>query len=142
MTFTDPSLTLQGAIVGALKAAPAVTAIIDDRVFDRVPRKPDGSPDVQFPYVAFGDGQVLPELAECTDAADSFITLHIWSRAVGFPECKRLGAAVTAALHDATLTLADGTLQSLLLDSSRYLRDPDGLTSHGILTFAALTDAN
>lgn len=140
--LTDPSLALQGAIVAALKADAAVAAIVGIRVFDQVVRNPDGSPNVQFPYISFGDGQVLPELAECTDAADSFVTLHIWSRAVGFPECKRLGAAATAALHDASLTLAGGTLQSLLLDSSRYLRDPDGLTSHGILTFAALTDAN
>lgn len=137
MSLTDPSLALQGAIISTLKNDQVVSGFVVGRVFDSVP-----TPSPSFPYISLGDAQVLPELAEFTNAADLFITLHIWSRAVGFPECKRIGAAVTAALHDATLTLADGTLQSLLLDSSRYLRDPDGLTSHGILTFAALTDAN
>lgn len=142
MSLSDPSLDLQGAIVKALKADTGVKAIVSDRVFDQVARKPDGSPNVPFPYIALGDGQMLPELAECTDAATNYVTLHLWSREVGFPEVKQLGASVIAALHDSTLTLASGTLQSLMLDSSHYLRDPDGLTSHAVLTFHALTDAH
>jgi hypothetical protein len=142
MSLTDPSLDLQGAVVKALKADAGVKAIVGAGVFDTVARKPDGSPNVAFPYIALGDMQMLPELAECTNAATNFVTLHLWSRAVGFPEVKQLGAAVIKALHDTTLTLASGSLQSLLLNSSRYLRDPDGLTSHAVLTFEALTDAN
>lgn len=142
MSLTDPSLDLQGAVVKALKADAGVKAIVGAGVFDTVARKPDGSPNVPFPYIALGDTQMLPEFAECTDAATNFVALHLWSRAVGFPEVKRLGAAVIKALHDTTLTLASGTLQSLLLNSSHYLRDPDGLTSHAVLTFEALTDAN
>lgn len=142
MSLTDPSFNLQGAVIAALKADAGVSAIVGNRVYDLVGRNPDGSPNVPFPYIAFGDGQMLPELAECTDAATNYVTLHLWSRAVGFPEVKRLGAAVIKALHDTTLTLASGSLQSLLLNSSHYLRDPDGLTSHAVLTFEALTDAN
>lgn len=141
MTLTDPSFALQKAVVAALKGAAAVTAIVSSRVFDQVGRNPDGSPNVPFPYIALGDTQVLPETAECTDAATSYVTLHLWSRAVGFPEVKRLGAAVITALHDATLALESGGLQSLLLQSTHYLRDPDGLTSHAVLVFEALTDA-
>ncbi|MGY3527698.1 DUF3168 domain-containing protein [Bradyrhizobium sp. USDA 4452] len=142
MSLTDPSLALQGAIVAALKDDAGVSAIVAARVFDQVGRNPDGSPTVAFPYIAIGDTQVLPELAECTDAASSYVTLHLWSRAVGFPEVKRLGAAVIKVLHDAALELAGGTLQSLLLNSTHYIRDPDGLTSHAVLVFEALTDAN
>ncbi|WP_163317370.1 DUF3168 domain-containing protein, partial [Enterobacter hormaechei] len=82
------------------------------RVFDLVGRRIDGSPNVEFPYIAFGDAQVLPEIAECTDAATTFVTLHLWSREPGYPEVKRLGAAVIKALHDSDLGIEGGTLQS------------------------------
>lgn len=142
MGRTDPALELQVAIIKALKADAGVKAIVADRVFDRVERSSDGSPRVKFPYVALGNTQVLPEPAECTDAATAYVTLHVWSREVGFPEVKHLGAAVTNVLDDASINIEGGTLQSLLLQSTIYLRDSDGVTSHAVLTFQALTDAN
>ena len=140
--LTDPRFALQKAIVTALKGDADVAAIATDRVYDRVPRGPDGSITAKYPFVGIGETQMQPELAECTDAAETSITLHCWSQAVGFPEVLRLAKAVTAVLHDAYLPLDDGTLQSLLLTTSRVLRDPDGLTSHAVLIFSALTDAN
>jgi hypothetical protein len=140
--LTDPGLDLQGAVVTALQADAGVRQLVNDGVYDLVPRAPDGSPTVAFPYISFGDTQLLPELAEATDAAETVITLHCWSRAAGFPEVRKLARAVTAVLHDQPLTLASGELQSLLLESTQTLRDPDGLTSHAVLKFSALTDAN
>jgi len=142
VTLTDPRYDLQRAVVQALKSAADVSAIVEDRIYDRVPRAKDGSINATFPFVSIGDTQLLPELAECTDAAETALTLHAWSRAVGFPEALRLAAAVTAALHDVDIPLQGGALQSLLLESSQVLRDPDGLTSHAVLTFNVLTDAN
>jgi len=140
--LTDPGLDLQGAIVAALKLDAGVKALVQAGVYDIVPRAADGTPNVDFPYVAVGDTQFLPELGEATDAGETVITLHCWSRAVGFPEVRKIARAVTAALHDMPLVMATGELQSLLLKSTRVLRDPDGLTSHAVLTFSALTDAN
>lgn len=141
--LTDPRLALQKAIVGALMADTDVKAVVSDRIYDRIPRnQATGAITAEFPFIGIGDTQLLPELAECTDAAETSITIHCYSRAVGFPEAIRIAAAATAALHDAPLALDGGSLQSLLLESSRILRDPDGLTSHAVLTFNALTDAN
>jgi Protein of unknown function (DUF3168) len=143
MSFTDPGVDLQRAIVTALLNDPAVSDIAGRGVYDRVPRDlTTGDPNVPFPFVTLGEFQTLPELAECTDAADSFVTLHTWSRKVGSVEAKNLNKAVAAALHDRPLTLSSGTLQSLLLQESRIINDPDGLTTHGVLTFHSLTDAN
>jgi Protein of unknown function (DUF3168) len=142
MTFTDPGVALQRAIVQALLADSAVAALVAKGVYDTVPRDSDGSPSAPFPYVTFGETQTIPELSECTDAAETFVTLHTWSRKVGFGEVKALSAAVITALHDQPLTLASGAIQSLLMQDSRTLRDPDGITSHGVITFQILTDAN
>jgi len=140
--LTDPGFELQVAIVNALKADDGVAALVSGRVFDSVPRGPDGSPTVPFPYVSIGDVQLLPDLGEQTDAAETVITLHAWSRAPGSTEVRKIARAVTASLHDVALTLGNGSLQSLLLQSTHVLRDPDGLTSHSVLSFSALTDAN
>lgn len=140
--LTDPGADLQIAIIGALKADAAVVAIVGAGVYDSVPRAPDGTPQVPFPYVTFGEIQFLPELGEATDAGETAVTLHCWSRAPGFMEVRALAKAVAAALHDAVLALGAGALQSLLLKSTHVFRDPDGLTSHTVLIFSALTDAN
>src|SRR5260370_36596805 len=103
MSFTDPGLDLQRSIIAALKAAANVSAIVQAGVYDQVPRLDNGDPNVPFPFVTFGETQTIPELGECTDAAETTVTMHLWSRAVGYGELKKLAAAVTAALHDVPL---------------------------------------
>lgn len=143
MAFTDPGFDIQRAIVRVLLADAAVKSIVSaPGVYDRVPRNKDGNASASFPYVTIGETQTIPELGEGTDAAETFLTLHTWSRAAGAPEVKSLSAAVIAALHDQSIALASGAIQSLLLQDHRILPDPDGLTSHGVLAFQILTDAN
>jgi hypothetical protein len=125
----DPSLALQGAIVNALAAA----NIVGGRVYDQAPL------DAVYPYVTIGEGQVLPDLADCYDGSESFLDIHVWSRAVGFPEAKRIADQVRGALHDADLILDGHSLELLHFQDARALRDPDGLTSHVAMTFRALT---
>lgn len=134
--LTDPTLPLQQAISALLLADPDVASLIDDRLFDKIPNAPE------FPYASFGEFQLLPELGEGTDAAQSFVTLHTWDRFKSSRATKGLARAVIAALHDQDVVIDGGAVQSLLLESSRVLPDPDGLTSHGVLTFQILTDAN
>jgi hypothetical protein len=59
MTFTDPGFDIQRDIVAALKANAAVKAMVKDRVYDRVPRDRNGDPNVPFPYITLGGGDVL-----------------------------------------------------------------------------------
>jgi hypothetical protein len=134
--LTDPTQALQAAISDLLLGNADVASLVDDRVFDRIPSTPE------FPYVSFGEFQVLPELAEGTDAVQCFVTLHSWDRFKSSRATKGLARAIIATLHDRDLTIDGGAVQSLLLQSSRVLQDPDGLTSHGILVFEILTDAN
>lgn len=136
MAFTDPAEALQTAIVALLANAADVVSLVGDHVYDDVPKARE------FPCVSFGPATVLPELAEAIDAADTTLQLDVWAREPGFVMAKRVGRAVVAALHDASTDTGAGAVQSFLLESARYVRDPDGITSHGILTFNILTDAN
>ncbi len=133
--LTDPSGALQAAIVARLKADAQISSLVGDRVYDRVPNVPT------YPYVSYGDTQILPELGEGTDGVEAFVTIHAWERFKGFDDVKSIAKLVIASLHDVDLTISDNVLLSILLESARHLRDPDGLTSHSVLTFQILTDA-
>lgn len=132
--MSDPALDTLAAFVAALKAEPSVAAIVGDRVYDRVPQR------VQYPCLQVRDIQVMADDAECVDGFEIFADVHIWSRAYGTPEARRLCSAVHTALHNATLTLATYSVVEIRHQSTRVLDDPDGETSHGIVTFRALVD--
>lgn len=127
--MSDPSLEVQGAIVAALKAAD----VAGDRIYDTVP---DG---VVFPYVTVGEGDTVGTDNSCWAASEVTIQVHVWSRAVGFPECKTIAAAVRGALSQ-PLTLATHRNMSAEFVVARFLRDPDGITRHAAIEFRYLVD--
>lgn len=129
--MSDPSLPLQAAIVKALKDANVVAG---DRVYDDVPPSP------AFPYISLGDMQVIPDKADCIDGSEVFVQIDAWSRAVGYPEVKGIGAAIVSALDDRPLTVTGYTAVVFELQNIQYLRDSDGITRHAALTFRALID--
>jgi hypothetical protein len=131
--MSDPALAIQKTYVARLKAAvPAVAG----RVHDEAPQT------VAFPYLQVGDIQTLEDGADCLDAVECFVTLHVWSRAVGSVEARQIAGHVRAALHEWLPALdADGfrCVEAMHRDT-RVMRDPDGKTTHGVLTFRLLVD--
>lgn len=127
--MTAPAVALQKAMVAALTAA-----LSPVRVFDRVPAAGE-----QFPHVVVGEGQSLPRLADCMNGRELYLDIHVWTRDVGQGRAKALAGQVEDCLHDADLTLEGHGLDLLVLDGARFLRDPDGLTSHVVVTFHAFT---
>lgn len=139
--MSDASLELQGAIVARLKAYAPLAALIGTRVYDDVPRAPGtGAVTAAFPFVSYGPDQVIPDGWDCQEASEIIVQIDAWSRAVGLPEVKRIADLVRRALHDEDIALADNALLSLAFDGRRVLRDPDGLTSHAVITFRALVE--
>ncbi|MFC5423042.1 DUF3168 domain-containing protein [Bosea eneae] len=135
--MADPSLALHGAINVRLRAD---IAAVGGRVLDHVPS------DVSFPYIEIGEFQTLDDGAQCHDGQEVFVTLHVWSRPgddrPGQVEAKTIAGAVRGSLHEAALDLgADWQFLEIAHQDTRYLKDPDGLTSHAVLTFRALTAA-
>lgn len=131
-----PDLELQAAIVTKLKANAALQALTGnaDRVHQVVPKDPP------FPYVTIGESQSVPDFAACIDGAELFVTLHVYSRASGYEEAKRIMAALDDALDDIDLTLVDNRCLEIRNDGSRVFKDSDNVTSHGVITFRALVE--
>ncbi len=136
--MADPSLALQGAINRKLRAdVPA----LGGRVFDRV------RPGTPMPYVELGEFQSIDDGAQCVDAAEVFITLHVWSRPgdgadPGQQTGKVIASAVHTALHEADLDLgAAWQFLEIAHQNTRHIKDPYGVTSQSVMTFRALVAA-
>lgn len=134
MATTEPDLELQGAIINRLKADPAVTALVGTRIFDSVPAS------ALFPYISYGPSDALQTDADCINGIDIDVQIDVWSRSPGFPEAKKINGAVRNALHDVDLVLATNGLVFLEHRQTSTRRDPDGLTSHGIVQLNAFIE--
>lgn len=130
--MTDTRLEMQQATVARLKAQ---VAAVSGRVRDRVPQGDT------FPFIALAF-QVIEDGAEDVDGFEIIITVHVWSRAVGYPEAAGIGSAVRAALHNWRPSLTDPAASGPLRHRDTLQRDQsDGLTTHLILTFEAFTES-
>ncbi len=135
MSYNDPSLQLQKALVAVLKADAGVNAIIAGRIYDAVPG------GAVKPYLSFGPFQMLPEHGSCLDGGEAFVTLDGWAAGPDTVQVKQLGAAVAKALDLAPIVLdAPPRLVEMTVEQTQYMRDPDGITAHAVITVHALTD--
>ena len=140
--MTSATLELQGVVVSALKASPAVSNIVGNRVYDHVPRSLTGDVSARFPFVGWSSDDEVTDDADCTDGLVVTVEIDCWSREPGFPEVRRLAAAVRAALHNRDLALSHNALVLIRHVQTRTRRDPDGLTSHATVQFEAVLEQN
>jgi hypothetical protein len=130
--MTDPALALQKAIRARLVAS-AVTALVPaNSIIDRNER-----PET-FPCIVIGEDQTIDDPAPLArDRVTVFATLHLWHREAGLVGVKQIAGAIRTALAEDALTLDDWHVVDMMIQSTRYLRDPDGQTAHGVLTVEA-----
>lgn len=126
---------LQRAIVATLRAASPVAGFVGARVFDRVPA------DAAYPFVHIGETQAIEDDTDCGGSVEIFVTLHVWSNAVGAVQARQVASAVRAALHRQALTLQGGyALTEIEHRDSRVFPDSDPTLSHGVVVFRALVE--
>jgi hypothetical protein len=137
MSYSDPSLALQKGSLTIMQAG-ATGALVGGRIFDGVP------PQALKPYVSFGPFQLLPEHGDCLDGGEAFMTLDAWSVISGSNgstvEVKQIGAAIARDLDRAAFEIDGQRMVELAIEQIQYMRDPDGLTAHGIITVHAFTE--
>lgn len=137
--MSDPALALQDAIRDKLLASATVTSLVGTRIYDKVPPSPNGP---AYPYISIGPVQILPDDAECIESFEVFQQIDVWSTKPGYPECKEIGGAVRRAIHRIDLALDGFALVEIEHRVTRYMRDPDGLTSHAAIEFRAMAETD
>lgn len=127
---------LQRLLFATLTGDAAIMAIANG-VYDKIPTSPFGT---KTAYISFGPMDATEDDAECITGLSVTVQLDIWSRAVGFLECRNLTDLVRKKLHRASLVLADNALVDINVTLTRVFRDPDGLTSHGVVSVECLVE--
>lgn len=104
-------------------------------VYDDVAVLPDGQPVSGFPYAVIGHDTLAPFDTDDKTGASATVTIHVWSRAAGFKECKGIMGEIYARLHRAVLTKTGVTVVDSLWEFSDAFIDVDGETRHGVTRY-------
>lgn len=128
------SLATQKAIRTALVGDAGVIALVPaNSILDRNARP---NPD---PSIIIGEDQEVDEERIARDVVRVFSTLHLWKKEGGLTGVKATAGAIRQAVQTARLKTVDGWYVSdCYVSGTRFLRDPDGETAHGIVTVESL----
>ena len=128
----EPSLPLQAAIRAVFVGDGNVTGLVAaNSILDANQR-----PSV-MPAILLGEGQTVQDEGVMRDRFEVFLDVHVWTEEAGTAVAKQIVGAIRNALYDWQpaangLHVADLTVQSV-----RFLRDPDTIHAHAVMTLNA-----
>ena len=123
---------LQSSIYTALNVS-AITTTLACGVYDEVV---EGN---SYPFITLGEETAIDYSTNNLVGAETTINIHIWSRYKGSKQTKQIMDKVHDLLHDVSLTVSGVNLINLRFEYSDIMRDPDGITRHGVMLFRAIT---
>lgn len=128
-------LAVQRAIRARLVGSAEVTALVPATSIVDSHQQP-----APRPGIVLGETQLADEGSSLQRAHTRvWHTIHVWKREPSLEGAKEICAAIRAALMNGRLALAPGFhAADLRVSTIRALRDPDGETSHGIVTVQCL----
>ena len=122
---------LQTTIYNALNVS-AVTTTLGCGVYDEVI---EGN---TYPFIALGEETAIDYSTKTSTGSETTINIHIWSQYKGSKQTKEIMDKVHDLLHDSNLTVTGFNLINLRFEFSDIMRDPDGITRHGVMRFRAI----
>ena len=123
---------LQSSIYTALNVS-AITTTLACGVYDEVV---EGN---SYPFITLGEETAIDYSTNNLVGAETTINIHIWSRYKGSKQTKQIMDKIHDLLHDVSLTVSGVNLINLRFEFSDIMRDPDGITRHGVMRFRAIT---
>jgi hypothetical protein len=130
------------AIINILKNDAPLTALIatfsgSSAVFYHVPQSFDS-----YPYLIIQDIDLDNDDNDATLAFDGVINIHTWSDDRDISEVGNVMQAVYNALHRVEFLMTGYALIDLTQQNEVVLRDPDGITLHGVQRLRIILQAN
>jgi len=122
---------LQTTIYNALNVS-AITTTLNCGVYDEVI---EGNP---YPFITLGEETTVDYSTKTATGSETTINIHIWSQYKGSKETKNILDKIHDLLHDSNLTVTGFNLINLRFEYSDIMRDPDGITRHGVMRFRAI----
>lgn len=123
-----PLSEVQTAVFAALVPALAPVPVLDH-----------AGPNQSYPYVTIGEflGEPADTLNE--QGANLDLTVHVWSRQPGMQETQELMTRIKNALDRQRLPAAGFQWVDTIWTNALTMREPDGMTRHGVLRFTVQT---
>ena len=123
---------LQTTIYSTLSNDNTLTNTLGAGVFDEVVEI------ASYPFVALGEETAIDYSTKDLDGGQFTINIHVWSQYKGSKQTKEIMDRIHDLLHDSSLSVSGFNLANLRFEFSDILRDPDGITRHGVMRFRAI----
>ena len=91
-----------------------------------------------YPFVSLGEETAIDYSTKDLNGGEFTINIHVWSQYKGSKQTKEIMDRVHDLLHDSNLSVSGFNLVNLRFEFSDILRDPDGVTRHGVMRFRAI----
>lgn len=130
---------IQKLLLDTLKANVAVMGLVNG-VWDKRPIDATAFAEPKLACITFGPTDITDDYAECIDGETHTVQLDVWSRTVGAIGCKRIVDTVRKALNRADLILATNAMVETKVVLTRVFDDPDGVTTHGVLSIEMMVE--
>jgi hypothetical protein len=132
----DAQIPVQAAIYAALTANSYISTN-NIGVYDMVPK------GTSTPFITIGDMTTVDNSTMGIFRQTISLMIHSWDQDLSQLKLKTMMGAILDTLHDQPLTLSSGHYVSIIrYMSSQVLKDPDGLTVHGIQKFNINVEAS
>jgi len=122
---------LQTTIYNALNVS-AITTTLSCGVYDEVI---EGN---TYPFITLGEETTIDYSTKTATGSETTVNIHIWSQYKGSKQTKEIMDKVHDLLHDSNLSVTGFNLINLRFEYSDIMRDPDGITRHGVMRFRAI----
>ena len=140
--MTDRTVEMVAAIYAALDGNSTLQGLLGGtgRVYNGV------SSNVSAPYVTIGDVSSNDYPASTVDAQEHTIQIDVFtdqptSGQSALKLCTQIVACIRDALHAQPLSMSAGSMANLRCQfTNPALRDPDGISWHGVLRFRAVSE--
>ena len=123
---------LQTTVYSTLSNDNTLTNTLGAGVFDEVVE------NASYPFVALGEETAIDYSTKDLDGGEFTINIHVWSQYKGAKQTKEIMDRIHDLLHDSSLSVSGFNLANLRFEFSDILRDPDGITRHGVMRFRAI----
>ena len=123
---------LQTTIYSTLSGDNTLTNTLGAGVFDEV------LDNATYPFVSLGEETAIDYSTKDLNGGEFTINIHVWSQYKGSKQTKEIMDRVHDLLHDSNLSVSGFNLANIRFEFSDILRDPDGVTRHGVMRFRAI----
>ena len=123
---------LQTAVFAKLSTDNNLTAVLGAKVFDDIPE------NTLYPYVQLGEDTAIDYSTKDQTGSEVTVNVDVWSRYRGSLEAKNIMDRIHTLLHDSSLSVTGSNFINMRFEFSDIIRDPDGITRHGVMRFRAI----